>query len=107
MIRARCRTRIKHDGRRGAGRKAGRQFQGIGAHDGTFDDHGGQLTANRAAVCLYADGGDGLLIAAFVRGKSGRRLASSVWHEQGNYQNNSDSRAMKDAVHHVFRVAPV
>lgn len=91
---------------RGSRGKRNRRYRSDGhrIHSRRFDNDRRNFAVYDAAVRFQADRGR-MLAATIMICRSGRRLAGSEGQEQRGYQQNSDSRAVKHALRHVFSVA--
>ena len=99
------RARVEKNVRRCGGKKPGGHRQGIRVHCGAFPYDRGKFAANRAAAGFDAGSGRGVVGAAIVSSNSSGRLASAIRQKQCGYQDDSDSRAIKNALRHGISLA--
>lgn len=98
-------TQFNQDGRR-LGQKTGSRLGEVHVvQTRALHDHRWYLGVQQAAAGFQAGNRGGLLATAVMTCRPGGRPARSQGQQECDYQQDSDSRAMEHALHHVVSVA--
>jgi hypothetical protein len=79
--------------------------EGHRIHSCLFNNDPRNFAMYDAAVCFQAGNRCGMMAATIMTRSPGGGLARTVGQEQRGYQQDSDSRAVKYALHHVSSLA--